>query len=225
LSVWALLAAAGSGERFGADRPKAFAKLRDLPLLAESLARLEASDWIDAIVVAAPPGWVEPAVLVAEEIGAGKVSACVEGGDTRTASVRAAAAELPEDAVVAVVHDAARPLVSDHVVERVLAPLSEGWDGAVPALPIADTVKRVRGEEIVETVERADLVTVQTPQAFLTHALRDALAAGTEATDCAALVEARGGRVKVVAGDRLLFKVTTQADLDLVELCLEPVAE
>jgi 2-C-methyl-D-erythritol 4-phosphate cytidylyltransferase len=225
LSVWALVAAAGSGERFGADRPKAFAKLRDLPLLAESLGRLEASDWIDGIVVAAPAGWLEPAVLVAEEIGAGKVTACVEGGSTRTASVRAAAAELPEDAVVALVHDAARPLLADDLLGRVLAPLSEGWDGAVPALPIADTIKRVRGQEIVETVEREELVIVQTPQAFLAPVLRDALTAGTDATDCAALVEARGGRVKVVPGDRLLFKVTTQDDLDLVERCLDPVPE
>lgn len=220
MSVWALLAAAGSGERLGADRPKAFAKLGDLPLLAESLARLEASDWVDAIVVAAPPGWVEPAVLVAEEIGAGKVSACVEGGASRTASVRAAAAELPEDAVVALVHDAARPLVTDAVLERVLAPLSAGWDGVVPTLPVADTLKRLSGDQVVETVDRAGLVAVQTPQAFLAPALREALAAGDDATDCAALVEARGGRVKAVAGDVALFKVTTQADLDLVALWL-----
>src|SRR5918994_1450818 len=80
VSVWAVLAAAGSGERFGADRPKAFAKLGELPLLAESLRRLDDSDWVEAIVVAAPPGWEEPAILVAEEIGAGKVAACVAGG-------------------------------------------------------------------------------------------------------------------------------------------------
>ena len=220
MSVWALLAAAGSGERLGAHRPKAFAKLGDLPLLAESLGRLEASDWIDAIVVSAPPGWVEPAVLVAEEIGAGKVSACVEGGDSRTESVRAAAREMPDDAVVALVHDAARPLLTDEVIERVLGPLSEGWDGVVPTLRIADTLKRVGGEQVVETVDRSDLVAAQTPQAFLAPTLRDALAAGTDSTDCAALVEARGGRVKVVPGDVRLFKVTTQADLELVARCL-----
>jgi 2-C-methyl-D-erythritol 4-phosphate cytidylyltransferase len=212
VSVWALLAAAGSGERLGADRPKAFAKLNDLPLLAESLARLDASDWIDAVVVSAPPGWVEPAVLCAEEIGAGKVSACIEGGETRTASVRAAVAEVPDDA--------ARPLLTDDVVGRVLAPLSEGWDGVVPVLPVADTLKRVNGDTLVETVDRTELVGAQTPQAFLTHVLRDALSAGPDATDCAALVEARGGRVKAVEGDALLFKVTTQADLDLVARCL-----
>ena len=167
MSVWAVLAAAGSGERLGLDRPKAFANLRDRPLLAEPLERLEACDWIDSIVVAVPEGWEEPAILLAEELGAGKVVACVTGGATRAESVRAAVAEVPDDASVIVVHDAARPLVSDEIVERVLKPLGEGFHGAVPALPVADTIKRVKGGEVVETVDRGDLVTVQTPQAFL----------------------------------------------------------
>src|SRR5213082_2921882 len=109
--VWAVLAAAGRGDRLGLDRPKAFAALRGRPLLAESLERLEATDWVDAIVVAAPEGWEEPAILLAEELGCGKVSACVTGGFTRADSVRAGLAEVPEDAVVVLVHDAARPLV------------------------------------------------------------------------------------------------------------------
>ena len=136
------------------------------------------------------------------------------GGATRAASVRAALAEVPDDAAVALVHDAARPLLADDVVERVLAPLSEGWDGAVPALPVPDTVKRVRGDAVVETLDRSQLVLVQTPQAFVTRVLREA--SGGEAGDCAALVEARGGRVKVVPGDERLRKVTTPADLELV---------
>jgi 2-C-methyl-D-erythritol 4-phosphate cytidylyltransferase len=97
----------------------------------------------------------------------------------------------------------------------VLAPLSEGWDGVVPALPVADTVKRVRGDEVVETLAREELVAVQTPQAFLADVLRRAVEGG-EASDCAALVERAGGRVKVVEGDPRLLKVTTQADLELV---------
>src|SRR6266516_6894396 len=132
--VAAVLAAAGSGERLGAKRPKAFVRLGDRPLLAESLERLDASDWIDAIVVAAPPGWEEPVILLAEELGCGKVSSVVAGGGTRADSVRNALAEVPAEAAVVLVHDAARPLVTDEVVERVLAPLGEGWDGAVPVL-------------------------------------------------------------------------------------------
>jgi 2-C-methyl-D-erythritol 4-phosphate cytidylyltransferase len=200
----------------GSDRPKAFVRLGELPLLAESLGRLDASDWIDGIVIAAPPGWEEPAILLAEELGAGKVSACVAGGATRTESVRAALVEVPEDAAVALVHDAARPLLPEDVIGRVLAPLGEGWDGAVAALPLADTVKRVRGGQVVETLAREGLVAVQTPQAFVASVLRDAVGAGGDASDCAGLVEARGGRVTVVPGDRRLLKVTTREDLELV---------
>jgi len=221
VSVWAVLAAAGSGERLGLDRPKAFANLRDRPLLAEPLERLEASEWIDSIVVAVPPEWEEPAILLAEEIGAGKVVACVTGGATRAESVRAAVDEVDEDASVIIVHDAARPLVDDEVIERVLKPLSEGFDGAVPTVPIADTVKRARGGQIVETLDRAELVAVQTPQAFLADTLRRALGGDLPAaTDCSSLVEAAGGRVAAVAGDHRLLKVTEPSDLELIERLL-----
>jgi len=214
VTVWAILVAAGRGERLGLDQPKAFAKLGEDPLLAEPLRRLEESDWVDAIVLVAPPGWEEPAILLAEELGCGKVSACVPGGETRAESVRAGMAEIPAEAAVVLVHDAARPLVTEAVIERVLAPLSEGWDGAVPGLPVADTLKRVGADgAIVETVSRDGLYGVQTPQAFPADVLRAAVAAGGEATDCAALVEARGGRVKVVPGDPQLLKVTTADDL------------
>ena len=218
MSVWAVLAAAGRGERLGSDRPKAFARLGGRPLLAESLERLEGSEWIDAIVIAAPPEWEEPSILVAEEIAATKVSSAVTGGETRSESVRLGLADVPGDAAVVLVHDAARPLVPDEVIERVLAPLGEGWDGAVPVLPLSDTVKRVDGERVVETLPRGELVAAQTPQAFTAEVLRQALAGDVSgATDCASLVEARGGRVKVVQGDPRLLKITGTDDLALVE--------
>jgi 2-C-methyl-D-erythritol 4-phosphate cytidylyltransferase len=220
VSVWAVLAAAGSGERLGGDRPKAFVRLGDRPLLAESLERLDASDWIDAIVVVAPPGWEEPVILLAEELGCGKVSASVAGGATRADSVRAGIGEVPDDATVVLVHDAARPLLTEDVIERLLTALNEGWDGAIPGLPVTDTVKRVDGEQVVETVERSSLRTVQTPQAFVADTLRGALHSGSEPqggwTDCSAAVEANGGRVKVIPGDPRLVKVTTRADIEHV---------
>jgi 2-C-methyl-D-erythritol 4-phosphate cytidylyltransferase len=217
MSVWAILVAAGRGERLGLDRPKAFAKLRDEPLLAEPLRRLEGCLWVDGIVLVAPPGWEEAAILLAEEEGCGKVHACVAGGETRSDSVRAGLAEVPADARVVLVHDAARPLVSDEVVERVLAPLSEGWDGVVPGLPVGDTLKRVGLDGAVEeTVPRDALWAVQTPQAFVAETLRRAQANGGAATDCAGLVEEAGGRVKVVEGDPRLLKVTSEADLETV---------
>ena len=214
MSVWAILVAAGRGERLGSDQPKAFVKLGELPLLAESLRRLDDSEWVDAVVVVAPPGWEEPAILLAEELGCEKVRACVAGGETRADSVRAGLDEVPEDAAAVLVHDAARPLLAEDVIERVLAPLAEGWDGVIPGLPVSDTVKRVGdGGRVEETVARDGLWTVQTPQAFAADALRRAVSGGADATDCAGLVEAGGGRVKVVPGDPLLLKVTTADDL------------
>ena len=218
MSTWAVLVAAGRGERLGGDRPKAFAPLRSRPLLAESLERLEASGWIDAIVVVAPEGWEEPSILVAEELGCGKVTATITGGPSRAESVRLGVAEADGDAVALVVHDAARPLLPEDMLERVLAALGEGWDGAVPGLPVADTIKRVQGGQVVETLPRGELAAVQTPQAFAAPVLRAAFDGDVaSASDCASLVEARGGRVTVVPGDQRLLKVTTPEDLALVE--------
>ena len=219
MSAWAVLVAAGRGERLGEDRPKAFVRLGGLPLLAEPLRRLDDSPWIDAIVLVAPPGWEEPAILLAEEVGAAKVSACVTGGVTRLDSVRAGVAEVPEDAALILVHDAARPLVADGVLERLVAALGQGFDGAVPALPVSDTIKRVRGGVVESTLVREELVAVQTPQAFVAAVFRAAILAGSadwRATDCASLVEAAGGRVTAVEGDERLLKVTTRADLERV---------
>jgi 2-C-methyl-D-erythritol 4-phosphate cytidylyltransferase len=220
MSVWAILAAAGTGERLGLDRPKAFAPLNDRPLIAESLERLDASEWVEGIVVAAPPQWEEPCILVAEEVAAGKVAKAVTGGETRSESVQAALAEVPDDASIVLVHDAARPLVTDEVIERVITALGDGWDGAIPVLPLSDTIKRVDGEAVTETLDRYQLVAAQTPQAFVAPVLRDAFSTlqqtVTKSTDCASLVEASGGRVRAVEGDRRLVKVTEPADLELV---------
>jgi 2-C-methyl-D-erythritol 4-phosphate cytidylyltransferase len=220
-ATWAILVAAGSGSRLGGDRPKAFVGLGGRPLLAESLERLDLSDWIDAIVVAAPAGWEEPTILLAEEIVASKVASVVTGGATRAESVRNALHEVPDDALVVLVHDAARPLVEDAVLDRLVGRLGEGFDGVVPALPLRDTVKRVDGGAVVETVPRDDLVAVQTPQVFLAERLRAAYAGDLAgATDCASLVERSGGRIGVVTGDPRLVKVTTADDLALAERLL-----
>ena len=193
MSVWAVLVAAGRGERLGEDRPKAFVRLGDLPLLAEPLRRLDESAWIDAIVVVAPPEWEEPTILLAEELGASKVRACVTGGETRTDSVRAGVAEVPDDAAVILVHDAARPLLPD---ERRRAPdrgaRARASTAPCPACRVADTVKRVRTASSSETLDRDELVTVQTPQAFVAPVLRAALRRATRAHGLR--IARRGGR-------------------------------
>jgi len=213
-----VLVAAGRGERLGGDRPKAFARLGGRPLLAEPLVRLDDCDAIDALVLVAPPGWEEPAILLADELGVSKLVACVGGGATRSESVRCGLAEVPEEAAVVLVHDAARPLLPETLVPRLLGALEAGFDGAVPALPVSDTIKRVDGGLVAETLPRGALVAVQTPQAFAAPVLR-AAAAG-EGSDCASLVEGAGGRVTTVPGDERLLKVTTADDLALVEAWL-----
>ena len=145
--VWAVVVAAGRGERLGGSTSRS----RSRSSAADRSSRRVSSgstlsDWIEAIVVVAPPDWEEPTILLAEELGAGKVTAAVPGGDTRADSVRAGLAEVPEEVPVVLVHDAARPLVSEAVVERVLGALGDGVDGVAPALPLADTVKRAEGD-------------------------------------------------------------------------------
>jgi 2-C-methyl-D-erythritol 4-phosphate cytidylyltransferase len=198
--VSTIVLAAGSGERFGA--PKQFLDLdgRRLVDRAVSTARLAG----DEVVVVLPRGssWDgEP------------VTACVEGGATRSASVRAGLAVVHATHDVVVVHDAARPLASVALFEAVIGAVRAGADGAIPCVPVPDTIKRVCGDHVVETVDRSALVAAQTPQAFRLTTLLAAHAAAPDATDDAALVEVIGGRVVVVAGDPRNIKVTTPVDL------------
>jgi 2-C-methyl-D-erythritol 4-phosphate cytidylyltransferase len=222
LETWVIVVGAGSGDRLAADRPKAFARYAGRTLVAASLETFELHDGIDGIVVAVPEGWEERLALVADDIGAGKIAAAVPGGASRAESVALALDALPPSAHFVLVHDAARPLVDDAQIDRVMRGLAEGHDGVVPALAVVDTVKRLGPDGLVaETLERASLRAVQTPQGFPVAVLRQAIeAAGAglaAATDCSALVEAAGGRVSTVAGDERNFKVTTAADLARAE--------
>ena len=221
VGTWAIVVAAGEGSRLGADRPKAFVGFGGRVLLAQALELMENHPAVDGVVVVVPAEWEEPASLLAEELAAGKVRAAVAGGATRARSVAAGLAELPGEAGVVLVHDAARPLASAELVTRLLEGLAEGADGVVPVLPVPDTIKRVEGGRVVETLDRSGLRAVQTPQAFLAASLRQAYdAAGAaldSATDCASLLEAAGMQVAVVAGERTNLKVTEPADLRIAE--------
>ena len=139
----------------------------------------------------------------------------VAGGETRSASVRAGLAAVPDDADIVCVHDAARPMAGPELYQRVIAAVRGGADGAVPAVPVSDTIKVVAGDgSVVTTPDRATLVAVQTPQAFRADMLRKAHAEGHEGTDDASLVEAIGGRVVTVSGDISNRKITDRADLE-----------
>jgi 2-C-methyl-D-erythritol 4-phosphate cytidylyltransferase len=201
--VVGIVPAAGRGERLGSDRPKAFVVCAGRPLIEWSLDVLRAV--CDRVVVAVPPGMEYPD--------------SVEGGPVRSDSVRRALAAAPEADVV-VVHDAARPLVTRDLVERCVAGL-EGYDAAIAAARVTDTVKEVDDAgRVTKTLDRSTLWAVQTPQVFNAAVLRSALDVPLEvleaATDDAALVEAGGGAVRVVEAPAENIKVTTPRDLDLV---------
>ncbi len=220
MSVWAVLVAAGRGERLGEDRPKAFVRLGDLPLLAEPLRRLDECESIEHVIVVAPPDWEEPAILLAEEVGASKVAACVTGGETRTDSVRAGVAEVPEEAAVILVHDAARPLVDAGVVQRLIEALAEA--STAPSRPCRSRTpsseSRAASSRRPSTARSSSRCRRRKPSSrtVLRAALDPVRAKLAQATDCAALVEAAGGRVTTVAGDERLLKITTRADLERV---------
>jgi 2-C-methyl-D-erythritol 4-phosphate cytidylyltransferase len=218
LETWAIVVAAGSGERLGADRPKAFVKFGERTLVAASLETFESHDGIDGIIVAVPEGFETEMSLIADDLGAGKIAAAVAGGASRAESVANALACLPESAHFVLVHDAARPLAGEDLIDRVMAGLAEGADGVVPALAVTDTVKRLGADgTVAETFDRSTLRAVQTPQGFPVERLRSAIERAGEglaaATDCASLVETAGGRVICVEGDPRNLKVTTAEDL------------
>ena len=201
--------------------PKALIPLGSRPLVAWSLIALAACDAIDGIVLAAPTGQENPMRMAVGEAG-GEDLVVVSGGATRQRSVQLALAAVPDGAEYILVHDAARPLVTAELCLALIAAL-DGAEGAIAATPVADTLKRA-GEEMVitETVDRADLWQAQTPQAFHADVLRHAFAIATDATldtatDCASMVQAIGGRVRLVATAAPNLKVTTPADLVLAE--------
>lgn len=209
----ALLVAAGRGERLGAGVAKALVPLAGRPMLQWSLDALRAVPAIEQVIVAMPPGTVAPDGV-----------AGVEGGQTRSESVaRALRAAGPGEPVL--VHDAARPLVTPELIQRLLDGLEDA-DAAIAAAPVADTIKRVSAERVVlETPPRAELWAVQTPQVFRRAALERALLSASEevlatATDDAWLIEQTGGAVQIVPATPRNLKVTSPTDLRLAELLL-----
>ena len=206
MSISAIIAAAGSGERFGAGFPKALIQLADQTLLQHAVSSL--APVVDQIIVTAPAGFEKQ---ISEMLGDGVI--VVTGGSTRSASVRNGLAAATGDYVL--VHDAARALASTDLARRIIAALLEGHIAVVPALAVKDTIKIVDKDGlVVSTPDRASLVSIQTPQGFKTSALCEAHASASEATDDAALIELIGGKVKVVNGEERALKITTPADLN-----------
>ena len=197
-NVWTIVVAAGSGARFGG--PKQFSMLGDRRVLDWSVETAGSSS--TGVVV------VLPAADAEREGG-------VAGGETRSESVRCGLAAVPADATIICVHDAARPFASAHLYREVIMQVHAGAEGAIPALPVTDTIKQVNSQNIVvATPDRSSLVAVQTPQAFRASVLRAAHASSPEGTDDATLVETMGKQVVVVAGEVMNRKLTAPEDLE-----------
>ena len=209
MSVWAVVLAAGGGSRFGAQ--KQFASLGGRAVVAWSVVSAQSA--ADGVVLVLPAG--HRAGTSGDELHGADVA--VTGGATRAESVRAGLAAVPRDAEIVVVHDGVRPLASPALFRAVVDAVRSGADAVVPGLAVVDTLKRVAGDVVVDTVVRDDLVAVQTPQAFRADVLRRAHEGEPDATDDAALVEAVGATVRVVPGDPRNIKVTTPADLEIAQ--------
>jgi 2-C-methyl-D-erythritol 4-phosphate cytidylyltransferase len=232
VSVAAVVPAAGSGSRLGAAVPKAFVPLAGTPLVVRAVDGLLHSGTVDEVIVAVP----EACLDLARALFSGRPVRVLAGGAERTASVRLAlellagvhGGERPERPAgdgppeVVLVHDAARPLTPPSLIASVVAAVRAGHPAVVPALPLADTVKKVAEGAVERTVDRSELCAVQTPQGFDFETLRRAYEKADDiATDDAGLVERLGEPVVTVPGDPAAFKVTTAWDLRIAELLVE----
>ena len=204
-AVWVVVVAGGRGERFGT--PKQFEELAGRRVLDWSIDA--ARSVADGVVLVVPPDAVDAAEPAVDVV--------VAGGDTRSASVRAGLDVVPDDAAVVLVHDAARPVASHGLFRSVVDAVVAGADVVVPTVQVVDTIRRRDGEP----VDRDVLAAVQTPQGFAASALRAAHHGAPEATDDASLVEAMGGRLRLVQGERWNLKITEPDDLVVAAALLE----
>ncbi len=209
------MVAGGSGRRFGG--PKQFLELAGRPVVSWSVASARAVS--DGVVLVVPDLSRDPREAdSAPPDPAARADRVVAGGATRADSVRAGLAAVPDEADVIVVHDAVRPLATPSIFAAVVEAVRTGRaEGAIPVVPITDTLKRTAGGMVCSTLDRDGLVLVQTPQAFVAATLRAAHRGAADATDDAGLLERLGATVCTVAGDPFNLKLTRPEDLPLAE--------
>ena len=218
-AIWTIVAAAGSGSRFGAA--KQFLDLAGVSVLDRSVRT--AARHSDGVVVVVPASELAGLIMSLEsnELPDRSEWRVVSGGSTRSESVRNGLVAVPENAEVVLVHDAARPLASDSIFESVIAAVSAGADAATPVIAVTDTIRYRSGG----AVDRDELVAVQTPQAFRAEVLRRVHQQSPEATDDVSLVSDAGGRVELVSGEQRNLKLTTPYDLEVAAFHLSTQAE
>lgn len=208
--VWTIIVAAGAGTRFGG--PKLGERLGSGTVLDHSVSTaLTATDGV--VVVLAPD-----AVAESEATLESRGCVVVAGAATRSASVRAGLEAIPAEIPIIAVHDGARPLAGIEIYERGIGAVEAGADGAVPVIPVVDTIRHIADG----VVDRSNLAAVQTPQVFRSEILRRAHESAADATDDAGLVEAIGGKVVLVDGSRENIKITEPLDLRIVRAIVDP---
>ena len=218
-AVAVVLLAAGRGERLGADQPKAFVELAGKSLLEHSIYRALATKNLRQLIIAVPESHLSQILELENQLDAQGVDIrVVVGGATRQQSVSEALAVLAGGIDIVLVHDSARALTSTDLFNRVSDAVFENQIGVIPALPVADTIKKYRGDLVEETIDRAELIRAQTPQGFPTELLVKAhVGASSDYTDDASLVQAFGGTVMMVAGEEVAMKITTAEDLETAQ--------
>lgn len=216
-----VVVAAGQGQRLGAGKPKAFVDLIGRPLLTHAIESIIALPDLAQLIIAVPASHLVEATEIASElVGDLPISLnLVLGGETRQGSISNALAELNSEVSVVLVHDAARALAPTSLFKSVANSVRTTKTSSLPVMPVVDTIKRIDGQTVLETVDREVLRLAQTPQGFVASELREAYAsAESEFTDDAALMQAAGHRILAVNGDERAFKITTSADLAAAEL-------
>ncbi len=225
--VAVIIAASGKGERFGAQIPKQFLKVKGHPVLAYSLAPFEDHPQVEEVLIATRPEWLAQVASLKTHYGWTKVSQIVAGGETRQDSVYQAFKNLSPEVEIVLVHDAARPLVTTELISRVIEGV-KNWGAALCAIPVRDTVKEVSSQgRILRTLPREGLYLAQTPQGAWRGWLAEAYqkAQGRVYTDEASLLEAAGYEVYVVPGSFQNLKLTYSEDLEILEKCLPPLKQ
>jgi 2-C-methyl-D-erythritol 4-phosphate cytidylyltransferase/2-C-methyl-D-erythritol 2,4-cyclodiphosphate synthase len=221
-SVAVVLLAAGKGERLGAKAPKAFVELAGKSLLEHSVFRALATENLKQLIIAVPESHLTQTLEFEKQLSNQGVDIrVVVGGATRQQSVSESLAVLGGGIDIVLVHDSARSLASADLFNRVAQAVFENQIGVIPALHVADTIKRYKGDVIQETIERSDLVRAQTPQGFPASVLVAAHVGATqEFTDDAALVQSIGGTVMMIPGEEQAMKITTAEDFERAQTYL-----
>ncbi|MFH2048262.1 MAG: 2-C-methyl-D-erythritol 4-phosphate cytidylyltransferase [bacterium] len=226
MSVYAIIVAGGNSVRYGGDVPKQFHDICGRPMLTWTIEKFQMAESIDKIIIVVPNDYL---VYVSEKVidpyGFDKVTKIVAGGITRQESVYNGLKALPISTGFAAIHDGARPMIRTDDINRVVE-VAKKEKGAILAVPVADTVKRVVDSFIITTVNREQLFCAQTPQVFQYDLIMEAhkeqsLKAGNYFTDDAQLIESRGFKVKIVVPSGLNLKITTPQDLKLAEALIE----